>query len=228
MAMQPLDLITFDTAQLDLRADEASERAWLAANGDAVSLHYFPGPPPIQADLRSVDQVRAFWRQITADAGGAIIEVQTTRIDGHVGIRTVIKMPQEPTGMMYIGAVTRPWRDFSYVGKLSCAEHGITGVRDNTVAMKLKLKGHEFPPGPGGPMQGWMADPYDPSIITPLARNLSEAEEYDKAFPDHPLSRLRAQFPKIEQTIRVAPVLTSEAPFEYEAIEAARPWWKFW
>ena len=67
--MQPLDLITFDTAQLELRADEASQRLWLAANGDAVSLHYFPGPPPIRADLGFVDQVRAFWRQTTADAG---------------------------------------------------------------------------------------------------------------------------------------------------------------
>ena len=190
-----------------------------------MSLHYFPGPPPIRADLRFVDQVRAFWRQITADAGGAIIEVETTMIDGHVGIRTVIKTPQEPTGMMYIGAITLPWRDFSYVVKLSCGEHGITGIRDNTVAMKLMDEGHEFPHN----MRGWMADPYDPSIVTPFARNLSESEEYDAEFPDHPLSRLRAQFPDMERTIRVASVLKSEASFVYEPADApSRAWWKFW
>ena len=73
-----------------------------------------------------------------------------------------------------------------------------------------------------------MADPYDPTIVTPFARNLSESEKYDAAFSDHPLSRLRAQFPDMERTIRVASVLKSEAPFVYEPTEGpSRAWWKF-
>ncbi len=127
--------------------------------------------------------------------------------------------------MTYIGAITLPWRDFSYVVKLSCVEHGITGVRDSTVAMKLMDEGHEFQDN----MRGWMADPYDPSIVTPLARNLSESEEYDAEFPNHPLSRLRAQFPGLERTIRVASELKSAAPFVCEPTDMpSRAWWKFW
>jgi len=39
--------------------------------------------------------------------------------------------------------------------------------------------------------EGWVADPYDPTYMQGALMNLSEKEEYDEAFPNHPLSQAR-------------------------------------
>ena len=45
--------------------------------------------------------------------------------------------------------------------------------------------------------------------------NLSEAEEFDIQFPEHPLSRLRKFLKQIEETIKTDDSLLNELKFEY-------------
>jgi hypothetical protein len=66
-------------------------------------------------------------------------------------------------------------------------EAGMTGMRD-TMVWELACR------------QGlvsisddskWMFDSYDKTMHRPYMMNLSEKEEYDEMFPDHPLSQCR-------------------------------------
>jgi hypothetical protein len=45
--------------------------------------------------------------------------------------------------------------------------------------------------------------------------NLSEAEEFDAQFPEHPLSRKRKFLKQIEETIKIDDNLLNESKFEY-------------
>lgn len=50
--------------------------------------------------------------------------VQTT--GGGRVVCTILSVPQEPSGRTYIGSLTVPFRDFSFVLKCQCEEHGTT------------------------------------------------------------------------------------------------------
>src|SRR5262245_57952752 len=233
--MQPLDSVTFDASGLIPRGERDGLRLWHTPEGDGIGLHYFPIPPDIEADLRSVDAVRAHCRTRTAQVGAAIIEVDVLQIDGCPALRQIIKVPQQQGGMGYIGSIILPFHDFSYVLKIQCLELGTTGFRDAIVLDRMMAAGEVQFDVTTRTMRGWMQDPYDPSIRDVFARNLSEAEEYDEHFPDHPLSRLRGWMRRVQPTLRVGDEVRGEPPFEYAAPQqastrqqATKPWWKFW
>jgi hypothetical protein len=164
-----------------------------------------------------------------AKSGCAIIEVDVVKVDGCWSIRQIIKKPQQPHGMMYIGAYTLPFRDFSFVVKIQCMEHGMTGKRD-TLVLDEKVAAREVTIDfKKGEVRGWMQDPYDDSIRDVFARNLSEAEEHDGRFPDHPLSRLRGLMRRVQETLRVGEDVRDRPRFVYPVQqEDDEPWWKVW
>ena len=131
--MRSLDSITFDVSDFTLQGDQDGVRVWLTSAGDDVGLYYFPIPPDIETDLQSIDAVRAFYRTLAMNSSAAIIEVETPEVDGCVAVRLITKVPQHPHGMTYLGSITLPFRDFSYVLKIQCAEQGTTGIRDSIV-----------------------------------------------------------------------------------------------
>ncbi len=172
--------------------------------------------------------VRNFYRLAVSNVGLAIIEAETLMIGGCHAIRTIIKVPQQPTGMIYLGSITLPFRDFSFVLKVQCAEQGTTGFREAVVLDRLISSG-EVMILSDGKIQGWMQDPYDASIEAPLMRNQSEACEYDNQFLDHPLSRARQVLNHVEKTLVIAPEVLSAAPFEGRTLaNKPKPWWKQW
>lgn len=63
-------------------------------------------------------------------------------------------------------------------------EVGTTGVRDATILGLMKQQGLNN-------LSQWMRDPYDSTLQRPCMMNLSEKEQYDSLFPDHPLSQAR-------------------------------------
>lgn len=66
-------------------------------------------------------------------------------------------------------------------------EYGTTGIRDNAVFARYR---HDHP-DQEDPFEGWRRDPYDPAFTKGFLMNLSEQEQFDKFFPNHPLSRAR-------------------------------------
>jgi hypothetical protein len=211
--MRSLDSVTFDAKGLVLEGEEGNLRQWRTAGGDFVTLNYFLGVPNLGGPLSDLAKVRAGYRTTAVRAGGAIVEVEPRVIAGCAALRTILKIPQRPTGMIYIGALTLPFRDFSYVVKTQCAEVGTTGMRDATVFAIMMAKGEISFDQDGAP-SNWMRDPYDAAVSSPFMRNPSEDPDYDGDFPDHPLSLVRALLRHLEQTLQVAPEVKSEAKFE--------------
>ena len=118
--------------------------------------------------------------------------------------------------MTYLGSLTLPYQYFSYVVKAQCVETGITGIRDSIV-LDAKLHSGEVTIGENGELQGWMAEPYDGQATTALARNKSEAEQYDVNFPEHPLSRLRRLLRQVQLTLKVGNDVKRQPAFEFKA-----------
>jgi hypothetical protein len=211
--MRSLASATFETKDLMLNGESGNLRQWHTTDGDLVSLTYFDKPPNINASLDDIEALRAGYRAVAARAGGAALEIEVISVDDCRGVRLILKVPQAPAGMVYIGSLTLPFRDFSYVARVQCAEGGLSGVRDTIILAELiETGGVKFDQDQTQPT-GWWTDPYDPLVGGPPARNLSELPRYDARFPNHALSRLRRIRPRIEATLRLAEDVKAEKRF---------------
>jgi hypothetical protein len=220
--MQSLNSIAFDTADLDFQGEHDGVLIWYTTEGDGIGLFHFSIPPDIEVDLGSIDRVRSYYRTSAISHGAAIIEVDVLQIGGCQSIRQIFKVPQQPTGMTYMGSITLPFRDFSYVVKIQCMERGTTGIRDSTVLAEKMSAGEVTLDEETMKLRGWMHDPYDRSISYPLSSdgsicsyNSSDSVQYDEYFPAHPLSRLRQTLDCIQKTLTVSQDVCNAPKFAY-------------
>jgi hypothetical protein len=210
-----LDSVRFDTAGLRFQGEREQMQVWYTPAGDGIGLYYFPLKPDIGASLQSLDSVRDFYRSTATASGAAIIEVDIVSADGCLAVRQIIKVPQQPHGMTYLGSITLPFQDFSFVLKVQCQERGVTGVRDTMVMHEALSDGRvRIAPEPRE-LRGWMQDPYDPTLREGFHRNLSESEDYDARFPDHPLSRLRPLLARLQHTVRIETEVRGAHPYSF-------------
>jgi hypothetical protein len=206
--------VTFDASGFDFQEERDGARVWHTPAGDTLGVFYFPLKPDIDANVRSLEKVRQAIRSRASAARAAIIEVETTTTDACLAVRQIIKVPQQPHGMNYVGSLLLPFRDFSFVIKVQCQEHGTTGIRDTIILDEALGDGRvTFDPDREGFLEGWMHDPYDPTLHRGFHWNLSEAPEYDVRFPDHPLSRLRPVLGHLELTLRVTKEVKASPPY---------------
>jgi len=216
--MPSLASVTFDASGFDFQGERDGARTWHTPAGDALGIFYFPLKPDIDADVRSLEKVRQAIRSRATAAGAALIEVETTPADGCLALRQIIKVPQRPHGMTYVGSLLLPFRDFSFVIKVQCQEHGMTGIRDAIIVDEALRDGRvTFDPDREEFLEGWMHDPYDPTLHGGFHWNLSEAPEYDVRFPNHPLSRLRLVLSHLELTLRITKEVKESPPYVFTA-----------
>lgn len=212
--MPSLESITFDTTGLSLQGDKNGVRVWHAASGDGLGLYYFPLPPDISADTNSLSSVRLFYGKHVTAAGAGVISIDTSAIDECIFIKMIIKIPQQPSGVIYLGSLTLPFRDFSFVIKMQCSERGFTGFRDALIMDEL-LKTGEVTRDNSGKIVGWLQDPYDPTTSANCVMNKSESDKYDVRFPEHPLSILRRTLRQIEGSIRISEEVKQKPKFAF-------------
>jgi hypothetical protein len=167
-------------------ADDAAHRRWADASGDSLSAHFLASAPDIGASLEDLPALRRIHRTALAGVGAGLVELDVVDAQGLSAIRTIAKLPQKPRGMIYLGSLTVPFRDLSFVIKVQCFERGVTGMRDAMVFAMLAP-----PLCADGKPKGWAADPYDPDHRGPAMRNQADDERWDPKFPEHPLSRVR-------------------------------------
>jgi hypothetical protein len=225
--MNPLDDITFTIPGLQNAEDRGSVRVWHTPDGDGVGLYYFAVTPDLPADLASLSDLRLALSRMASESGGAIVEAQVIIVDGCRAVRQCVKVPQQPSGMTYVGSFILPFRDFSFMLKIQCEERGVTGMRE-AIILDEKFNSGEIQLDPdGGNISGWMNDPYDSARTSGLARCLADDEEYDQRFPNHPLSRVRHFLSVAEPSIRVSDAIKKAAPFiRHIMAPESKPWWK--
>jgi hypothetical protein len=172
----------------------------------AVSINYFDIIPDIPT-VRDVHVLRSFYRTLIADHNGGLIAVELNKRQQFDIIKTIFKVPQEPSGIRYIGSLTIPFKTCSFVLKVQAVEGGITGMREAAVMDKL-LKAGNFDEVIMG------ADPYDKGFKTGLLMTTAEAQIYDADFPNHPLSQVRNLLSQIEKQFQWEPTLEKLQHFD--------------
>jgi hypothetical protein len=116
----------------------------------------------------------------------ALIEVKSGNVGENRRIYSIIKTRQQPAGVQYALALDIATRNGAIRVQGFFDESGVTGTRD-TVIYEMKRRDGTV----GDDFAGWAADPYDSDIQKPYLMNLSEREEFDAMFPQHPLSVAR-------------------------------------
>lgn len=192
---------------------------WVTPEGNVVSIHHYALPPDIPHPLGQIELIRKFYRRLVA-AHGALIEVENCSVSNLSGLQTILKFPMDEHGMIYVGSVTLPFVDQSYVIKIQAPEKGTTGIRDSIVAMKLGMGVANMQPPPTGlkrlfasKVEPWFQDPYDPQFWSPIMRNRSDSPEYDKDFPEHPLSQVREFLGNLSGSLTFNPDIFKLIPF---------------
>lgn len=168
----------------------------------ALHVNFFEKKPDLPS-LKKIDGIRDFYRQQLAQNNGGLIQVDFTELAEHRAIQTIFKLPQEPSGIVYLASLTIPFHHCSYVIKIQAPEVGITGIRESAVANKLLYKG-EITSGENG-YENWAADPYDDSFSEGTLMNKSEEAMYDADFTKHPLTKARELISQIAKEIQFKP-----------------------
>ena len=176
----------------------------------ALSLNFFNAKPDIPL-MRDVDQLRAFYRDQIVQQNGGLLQVDTLDVKGYKLVKTIFKIPQEPTGISYLSSLTIPFQKFSFVIKIQAPELGTTGIRDSVVVSKF-LNQREDSGGKSG-YDGWFRDPYSPEFKGGTLMNKSEEEIHDADFPDHPLSKVRKMIEQIQREVEFGSELEKAKKF---------------
>jgi hypothetical protein len=190
-AKPSLDAVRFDATGYAFQGEPrpGRVRVWHTPEGDGLGVYFLPVPPDLPQDAGSADDLAAFYRRLLGDSGGKLVEARVVTTSGCPAVRTILSVPQEPSGRTYIGSVTVPFRDFSFVLKCQCTEGGPTGLkeallfdRSRAANEPMRIEGGRFH------IPGW--DPDDP--------------RHDGEFPNHPVARARRVLDHMTGSLEVA------------------------
>ena len=117
----------------------------------------------------------------------ALIEVGSCDAATANTIYSIIKTKKQTSGVQYTLTMDIATKYGAIHLQGFFDEIGQTGLRDTMVFEKLQKEGVVT-----NGLEGWMADPYDLDNKKSYLMNLSEREEYDEMFPEHPLSVARS------------------------------------
>lgn len=200
------------------------DQGWnkLSEDGDAIRwvnpqqsalivLHFFDKEPDLPT-VEDLDYLKKFYRNIAASSNGGTVETDILHIHDIPAVKTIIKIPQQETGMVYIASITIPFENCSYVVKIQANEIGVTGMRDAVILNRLMETG-EVEIGEEN-IINWFEDPYDPDFKQGTPMNKSELEKYDHEFPEHPLSIARSLIKKIAAEMVFQPVIKELPSFK--------------
>ena len=174
-----LDAVTFDSTGHELKGDlrPGEVRVWYTPDGDGLGLYLFPIPPDLPANATSRDELVAFYVDQLAPAGGKLVELDLVAAAGMTVLRTIASLPGENDARVYVGAITLPFRDFSYVFKCQCDEEGVTGMKETLLRARALTQ------------DVGTADPDDPA--------------HDADYPAHPVARCRRALAHVASTLRI-------------------------
>jgi len=193
-----LDSLSFDTTGYRYEGDTDGLRTWLTPEGDAIWLSFLPEPPDLPIQPQSCAELREFYRGRVCNEQVRMVEFGLRRVADITCIWTVLKTPQKPHGMLYMGFLTIPFAEFSFVITMLCKEYPITGARE---AAWLLVASHE----------GRITFRDDGE---PVGDSSPDDECYDKDFPKHPVSRLRRGLARIIATLQIQDRTKNEKRFE--------------
>lgn len=181
----PLTKVGIDDDSLVYEGLVDGARTWRNRNGDGIGLYHFAVPPDLPKRQASMEDFRAAFQSIVDQT---MLDVQTDRIADMSVVRTIAKVLPGQARISYVGSYIIPFRDCSYVVKIQCDEHGVTGMREAILLARGLSRGEVTFEGSELKRSG--TSPYDVS--------------HDSEFPDHPLSRCRRGLRRLGATLTLA------------------------
>jgi len=176
-----IDSILFDNYGWELLQSNESIKQWVNPEKTlSLSINFFKKRPDIPS-LKDLKVLRFFYRDMVVESNGGLIQVDPINIQGFPAVKTILKIPQDPSGMTYLASLTFPFKSCSFVIKIQAPELGDTGTRDTFIANGFLREGKVSVIDGETQIDGWASDPYDPTFTKgtlTLARKLiSEIEK---------------------------------------------------
>ena len=197
-----IHLVQIPDFGLQQEEDNAFHQQWISEDESLIlSVNYFDIPPDL-ATLNNIKTVRDIYRHLLVEAEGGLIQVDYINLKGYPAVKSIFKLRQPgefSPGAIYVGSITIPFAEYSYVIKVQAIEAGISGVRSSVVLMR-QIENEEIEMGDDGAV-GWMQDPYEPAITEGYLMNRSDEEKFDAEFPHHALSLVRNMLRQIEAEV---------------------------
>ena len=191
------DSVTFDVSRYKFQGVLGGARVWFLPEGGGVGIYFFPLKPDLPK-AASMAQLREYYASMS-DARTQNLECRILPIDGVRSIWLVSKTSEEQAqGFAYVGSLTIPFRDFSFVIKIQCHEQGMTGMREAVLVDEAFRKG-----------TGRMED----GRFVPVGWSFDD-EQFDERFPRHPLSQVRRELRQIVPTVRIEAKVKNAARFD--------------
>ena len=181
-------------------------RVWRTDAGDAVGMFYFNSPPDLPSGHDTDKEFLSAYCSSVQAQGVTVVELDICDIGNLQALKSIVKVPQEPTGMTYVGAFILPFREHSFVIKIQAEERGITGMRE-AILLDAAISEGKVRVAADGAIEG----DWNP-----------EDRCHDEAFPDHPLSRVRSWLPRIRSNLTFDANLESVSKFEWPGESAAK------
>lgn len=181
-----LDAVTFDASRYAPQGTTEGRRVWHTPDGDGLGLFHFPIPPNLPAGLKSPDDVSATYLKLIDSTEARLVEADLIKVEGVISPWVIIKVPQSKLGFTYVGSITLPFEEFSFVVKLQCAEHDNTGIREAVVIDRA------------------MAAGVSPDALATLPPAWQpDNGRFDEEFPHHPLSRVRRELCALLPSLKI-------------------------
>jgi hypothetical protein len=192
------DAVNFDDTGYAYQGEKDGQRVWFLPGGGGIGLSFQSVTPRLPKGLDSFAQVADCYAAALG-ANQRLVECRSQSLDGVSGIWLIICETQSGSPMTYLGSLTLPFEDCSFVLKIQCQEQGITGARE-AVVLDAALKTGQ-------------AQIIDGKVR--LRGASFESPEFDLLIPTHPLSRVRAELWKIAGSLRIdRKALAKKKPFE--------------
>ena len=192
------DSVIFDVSRYEYQGARDGAKVWHTADGDGLGIYFFQRQPDIPSGLTSTLQLRESY---SSQLGNKfrVIECQVKKIDNVPTVWLIVGGLDEQTrGSVYVGSLTIPFRDFSYVIKMQTHERGTTGMRE------AMLVAQALNDGTGGIQDG---------KFVPNGWSFDD-ERFDNMLPKHPLSRLRQELRLIAQSVKIDVKVKREVSFD--------------
>ena len=182
------DSLSLPSAEWELNYKDDSSISWMALDKVAVRVICLSGSSPVPEDLPGATK---FYEIESKENGGVLIEAEFVSTEAGRVFRSVHKYqsPENPLNAYIVGIILLTWKKFHIRIHTEAIELGSTGGREAGVA----LVNTDQPPEP--PVESEEVTTkqlFDKLRAGRIAASPSDAAKWDRAFPQHPLSRVRS------------------------------------
>lgn len=189
-----IDDISFKSENYIFQSKNDEVCIWHSEEGDGLGIFFFNLEPDLPKENTNLEFLKEFYQKQLSEVNGFLVELEYVELDNCKAIKLIMKLPQEPTGLIYLISFTLPYKNFSFVIKAQCSEYGTTGVKETILVTRYL--------GSGGKMEDLQKFNFDDI-------------EYDKEFTEHPIARARKIEKDILKGIKISDKIKEQQPFYY-------------